>query len=580
MFDNNSNIYLYNYEVQLDNIIKAICDLSFDIGTQIHELISTSKDDKSEFNIEDLFKDSFLLSMAIRPESLIKNTDENGDVIEAYSLEEFFAFISDHYNQTLFNIDSFLDGLKGSDILLINKKQSYFLGLGDKAKDRLIPALKAAKILKQLISELKSEKIIKSLEKIEMFENDFFYRNSIKHSKQESQPLLPFLEIKFLDFDKLIKEPVDKDDFWLNFGNYSKLGIDLSAVDEYFVLIDKDDKKEVGLLVGDYLLVYANIDLVDYILKDKLRDYFWLILQKTYSFKSKKNIPPSNDPSVKEFISLREDKALSHLLSNLKNNFYITNPDSIVEKFKAFFNSVVLLEKLEHLNEYQFLMSPNIEQETTLGVYSNIKKEDSYNLLHWLNHNGQNNIDHYRSSVRSEKKKNIIYTLKPTISYYFLEKYFEDFFESILLKKGLTHFSNIYFYEKGNPLCEVDFFVMTEKKFFYFETKTKLTKFYIHDFLKKSSIMIERFKPIIEQGLEVEFILIGAYSDDSVKDYQYFVDENQEMKEKGYNVKRENLNSIPYYFNVPIPDKEGRKITCIAEPEYDNLQKIVQNICQ
>lgn len=560
MFDNRSNIRLYDYEVQLDSIIKAICDLSFDIGTQIHDLLEPL-DESNKFTIADMFNEPFLFSMGIRPDSLVKMDLEDGSKTEGYSSGEFFAYVSDHYNQTLFYIDTFLAGLKGSDILLINKKKSYFLCLGEKAKDRLIPSLKVTKILKQLILNLKSEKITKSLEKIETFENDFFYRSSIKCTKQQGQPLLPFINIRFLDFDKVLKEPVDIDDFWLNLELYSKFGIDLSGVDDYYILVDKLEKSELGLLVGGYLLLFANVNIVDFVILNKMQEYFWITLKKTYGVKSKKSNAHQLGSSVNDFIALREDKDLSLLLSYLKNNFYITDSVMIDEKFRAFFDSVILLEKLEYLDEYQFLMSSNSGLETALGVYSNVKKDNSYNLLHWINHSGPTNIDHYRSAIHKEKRKNLIHTLKPGLSYYFLEKYFEDFFESILQKNDFLYLSNTVFYERGEIFCEADFFVMTEKKFVYFEIKTKLTKHYILEFLKKSSSIIEKFTPMFEKELMIEFVLVGAYSDDSVKEYQYFVDENSKVKEEGYNSKRENLNSIPYYFFVPIPDKEGIKIT-------------------
>jgi hypothetical protein len=578
MFDNRSNILLYNYEVQLDDIVKAICDISFDIGAQIQEIIQV-KDEAKGYTIDDMFTEAFIKELSIRPELLSDQKVEGREDIRGLTNEEFFSVIAEYFNRNLFKTEAFLKGLEGSSILLVNKDQGYFLGLGEKAKDRLIPSLKGAKILKNLILNLKSEKIQGSLQKIDMFENDIFYRNTIIASKQESQPLLPFLHKSYLDAAKIETMPVDKDDFWINLEYYKKIGIDLTAVADYEVVWNKEKNKELGVLVGEIIIPYANVDLIDFILTIAVLDYYWLLMVYTYS---QRPVISSlkEEQSIIDFKAMRNDVELNHLLSYLKNNFYISDASNINEKFAKFFNSVVFLDKLDFLAEYQFLMSSNIEEETALGVYTTDKKDKDYNLLHWINHNGASKVNHYRSAIPAEKSKKLISALKPAICYYFLKKYFEDFFTSILDAGNYKYFSNHEFFDKGQKSCEIDFFVKTETKFYYFETKTKLSKFYIDEFLKKSSKMMERFKPMIDKGVEIEFILLGGYSDMNVSEYQYFIDESADKQASGYNTTRENLQCKPYYFFVPIPDREGRKITCVAEPEYDKLQNLVKEICQ
>lgn len=578
MFDNRSNILFYNYEVQLDDIVKAICDISFDIGVQIQEIVPI-KDQAKGYTIEDMFTDAFIKELSIRPELLSDQKVDGEDDIKGLTNEEFFSIIAEYFNRNLFKNEAFLRGLEGSAILLVNKEQGYFFGLGEKAKDRLIPKLKEAKILKNLILNLKSEKIQGSLQKIDMFENDIFYRNTIVASKQESQPLLPFLNRSFIDAAKVETMPVDRDDFWINFEYYKKIGIDLTAVEDYEILWNKEKNKELGLIVGEVIIPYANVDLVEFILTDVTPKYYWLLLFYTYSQRPFIN-SSKEEQNIIDFKAMRNDAELNHLLSYLKNNFYISDAKIINEKFAKFFNSVVFLDKLDSLAEYQFLMSSNIEEETALGVYTTDKKDKDYNLLHWINHKGTNKVNHYRSAVPLEKNKQLISALKPAICYYYVNKYFEDLFASILDAGGYKYFSNHEFFDRGQKCCEIDFFVKTETKFFYFETKTKLSKFYIDDFLKKSSKMIERFKPILDKGIEIEFILLGGYSDPNVTEYQYFIDESADKLAIGYNTTRENLQCKPYYFFVPIPDREGKKITCIAEPEYNKLENLVKEICQ
>lgn len=577
MCDNTGNIFLSNYEVQLGDIVAAVCDISFDIGKQLEEVIEVHDKEKG-FAIIDLFKEEFLQQISnIRTESLADQMTAES-TIPGYTKQEFFSYIADHYNKTLFYDEEFLEAVKGSDILLVDKEATTFLGVGDKAKDRLIPALKSAKILKKLIANLKSEKIQRSLQKIDTFENDIFYRNTIKTTKLEGQPLLPFLKISFLNETLVEYGKVDNGNYWVNEAAYQARGIDLTGDVEYSILTDGKNGKTIGLVVKDNLLPYANVDLVKYINAPQLYNYYWILFKYTYSTKPAP-LPANTDQTLDEFKALVTDSELNQLLSNLKNNFYIKDKTKINEKFVKFFNDVVILEKLDFLESYSFLMSSNYEEETALGVYNSEKLGTSYNLLHWLNHKGDKKVNHFRSPVPAEKTKTIIHTLKPAICYYFLEKYFEDLFQHLLSTNNYSFLVNRKLLEKGKPFCEIDFLVRTEQKFYYFETKTKLSKFYIEDFLKKASNMMDKFKPMTDMGIEIEYVLVGGYSDSNVADYQYFITNNENKDGVIYNTQRANLSTKPYYFTVPVPDKEGKQITCIAEPEYNNLQNLILSLC-
>lgn len=579
MFDNNNNLYSYSFNVQLDEVVKMICDIAFDIGKQIEEWIEVEEPEKG-FSISDLFQDHFLIKIGIRKESLSSQVNKDGTVTLGYTNEEFFAHIANYYNNTLFYSEKFLSGIKGSDILFINKRESNYLSYGETAKERLIHALKTAKILKDIILNLKSTKIEKSLEKIDVFENNFFYKNTISIKKQEGQPLFLCIDMSFIKTESIKAEKVDSEDYWINFDKYKNLGFELTKIEDYSLCIDPLSKKEIGLIISEKMLPFPNVDLTQYILESKLKNYFFDLISKTYNRKPTKGVIIKTEPILDEFKALKNNEQLNQLLSYLKNNYFIVDPATIHANFTKFFNPVVLLDELECLNDYQFLMSSSTENETALGVYSKVKNEKSYNLMHWVNHKGADKVNHFRAVSPTEKSKQIIQTLKPSISYYFLEKYFEDVFESILRKNNFQFFSNGNFYKNGNSVCEIDFFIITPVKFYYIETKTKLSKFYIDDFLVQASKMIEKFKPILDQNIEIEFVICSGYSDENVSYYQYFIDESIAKKDAGYNSTRVNLACKPYYFTVPIPDREGRTITCIAEPEYNKLEYLVLELCQ
>jgi len=576
MFDNATNIHLYNYEVNLDTIVKAVCEISIDIGKQLEEIIDL-RDKEKGFTILDLFSDEVLIEMSVRPEELLERIDDKDEVIPGIGKEGLIAKISAYFNKKITKLPEFENVLKTSgDIMYFNRKQTRFLGLGDGGKERLKAAIKKAKILKILVSKLHNERIQKSLEKLEIFENDIFYRNVINAERLEGQPEALLIPINLLQDDVLTKIVIDEDNIWLNVAYYKKQFSEFNIENGIQLAVD-DENNEIGILTDLHLIPYVGVDISSFVKPEGLLEYYFFIIQKSYTVKKRDNTNRNND-LVKKFIEATKNPRLSQLLSNLKNNFYLPGTITIDVDFAEFFNTVISFDELDYLKEYHFLLSKNIQEETAFGVYSHEKKDKDYNLIHWLNHDGESSLHHYRKIEPTKKKKKLVSALKPTISYYFVAKYFEDLVNTILVSNENKFFSNQSIYIDKVEFSEIDFFVQSPNKLVYIEAKTKLTKLYIEGFLKRASNLLDKFKSMIDQEVEIEFLLLGCFSDSSVTDYQYFIDESPK-KDQGYNKKRENLSCIPYFFKVPIPDKEGKMITCIAEPEFDKLQKLLLEIC-
>ena len=574
MFDNNTNIFYFDYEVQLDTIVKAVCEISVDIGKQLQTLLEIKEPAKG-FSIIDLFNSDFLLEMSIREEEILDRVDGDGNIIEGINAEGFISKIATYFNNNIFQFPDFDNFLNGSEILVLSKEDSKLLTIGDKPKDRLLAAVKKLKVLKILISKLKHDSVRLSLEKLEIFETDLFYKGVITTNRLEGQPIIPLIDVSLLRTDNLASIIIDKELCWINEAKFKSFDAEFSISADVYLLTDPANDIQIGLLSGNHLIPYADVDLSDYILEERLGDYFYLLFDHTYS-KGKVQSPSKSD-LLKRFIEDVKTEELNRLLTYLKNNFYIDNAE-IVEKFKDYFSTVVTLDKLDHLDGYQFLVSTNTGEETALGIYSEKKAGTSYNLLHWLNHEDENKMRHYRKEVPDKRNKKQISSLKPEICYYFLEKYFEDLVEGILKTNDYKYIPNLVLHDNKIKGVEIDSLVQVGNKFYYIEEKTKLTRFYIEDFLKKSSEMIKRFDKLLSKNIDIEFILLSSFSDSTVKDYQYFIDESPASND-GYNTSREGINCIPYYFAVPIPDREGRKITCISEPEYTKLQELIVKIC-
>lgn len=575
VFDNYTNISLFNYEIHLETIVKAVCEISLDIGVQLDGLVELRNRDAG-FTILDLFNDPFLKEMSIRPEEVLDRYDEKGELIKGMGKDGLIGKIAAYFNEQITKLPKFEESLSATtDVVFLNRLSTKFMGYGDKGKERLITAIKKTKILEILVSKLNSEKIQKSLGNLAFFENEIFYKGVISEQKFVGQPEVTIIPASMLKIEELHALPVDEKDIWINAKFYKRYPI-FSMSNEISIISDSNGI-EMGIIVGTCFIPYINIHLAPFIKPEFLKSYYFDLLINTYS-KKKRGIDVKLDDLVKDFKTQVSNSKLSFLLSHLKNNFYLDGTVAIDSEFSHFFSSVVSVEQLEHLKEYHFLLSPSIQDETVLGVYTNVKKDKDYNLIHWLNHDGESKVNHYRSVSPKNRSKKFVSTLKPSICYYFLSKYFEDFVEIILDENEYSYVSNHHFTIDKEEFTEVDFLIETSKKITYVESKTKISKFYIDGYLKRASQLIDKFKKLYDDGIEIQFVLIGSFSDKTVSDYQYFIDTSGN-KDRGYNEKREGLNCIPYLFDVPIPDKEGKTITVIAEPEFEKLKQIILEVC-
>lgn len=159
MFDNYTNISLFNYEIHLETIVKAVCEISFDIGVQLDGLVELRNRDAG-FTILDLFNDPFLKEMSIRPEEVLDRYDEKGELIKGMGKDGLIGKIAAYFNEEITKLPKFEESLSATtDVVFLNRLSTKFMGYGDKGKERLITAIKKTKILEILVSKLNSEKI-------------------------------------------------------------------------------------------------------------------------------------------------------------------------------------------------------------------------------------------------------------------------------------------------------------------------------------------------------------------------------------------------------------------------------------
>lgn len=590
MFDNHTGIFCFKYKVKLDNIINTVLNIAFDILLQLENKTTSNKD--IELAVE-LFDDNLYKDLGIIKEDLLlkekENENEDGDknegedeIIYVYSKNDLFGQISTYYNDQLFNDVDILNFLEGSDIAFLQKEEKILYSF-DKTGSEVIKRVKNAinnkNIINALIGYLKDLRIKSALNNIHKLNSPFLYGDVLELDKQSGVINHKYLSFDFLDTSKFELDKVDTDDIWLNRKTYKqKFKIvlpNLNDEQDYFVLKDKDH--EIGIKINDIVLPFINANIIKYVKEDKRNFYYWSLIKD--SFTTSENRKTNSSTLINDFISDSRRSDFAQLLSNLKKNLYIPADIEIFDSYKKYFRNYTYTEKLKFLEEYELYFPEHID-ETGLCVYTNQKKEDEYNLLHWIEPKNPKQFSHYRKSIPEKIKRNLVSILKPEIAFYVLEKYFEDTVENILKEHDSSYIPNAVFTINNEKKWEVDFIIYshTKNKIYFIEAKTKLNKEYIYSYIRKSSELEASLKNELgildTEILNVEYVILAGFSDENVDAYQHFIESKED-----YNNKRDGFFTLPYHFSIPISTIKDKNLTCIAEPEYDKLKKIITETC-
>jgi len=331
----------------------------------------------------------------------------------------------------------------------------------------------------------------------------------------------------------------------------------------------------IGLLYGTNIYAIANQDFKSLIKEEYLKEYYWLLFKDVFK-KDAKGKPGFSHELLTEFKSEMKKPKLNKLLSYLKKNHYILRSELVgYEEFEKYFEEVNKIKDLQHISSLEFYVS-DIKGKTALGIFTNDKIGTSFNLLHWIRqHDEEEKHDYYRDVNKPvTKNRDLVLALKPQIAFYFITSYFEDFIELILKDLSADHLKNFELFIYTKSLGEIDFLIKSDNRLSFIEAKTKMTDDYIEAFVAKSNKLLQVLN---DNSIESQFYLISAYSDNSCERKRFFINKTQK---EGYNASREGLFTIPYYFEVPIPQQNDAILTCIAEPEYDKLKVIIEEICR
>ena len=581
MFDNHTGIICYKYKVNLESIINTVLCIAFDILLQLEERTSSENDIELAVN---LFSDNLYSDLKIDKGYFLQKEEGTDKFI--FLKEQLFDQIGSLYNDKLFNDSDILLYLEGSDIAFLQINEKLIYGF-DKNNPEIIKRVKNAinnkNIINILINYLEDTRIKSALSNIHKLNSPVLYGDVLELEKQSGTAFHKAIPFGILDDSKFKSHKLNFEDIWINRKTYKKsFKIDIPKLDpanpdqQYYSLQD-DDGNQIGLKVNDIVLPYINANIAEYVKEEEKTFYQWLLLKDCYTITENKKI--SSNKFITEFITDSRKSDFTQLLSNLQKNLYIPAQITIPTDYSKYFRSYTYTEKLKFLEEYE-LYFPEEVDETGLCVYTNQKKEDEYNLLHWVEPKDEKQFSHYRKTIPENIKRTLVSILKPEIAFYIIEKYFEDTIESILKELGSIYIPNAVFTINNKKKWEVDFIIYSrsEKKIYFIEAKTKLNKEYIYSYIKKSSDLEVSLKQQLNiqdaETLNIEYIIIAGFSDKNVDAYQHFIE-----KRDDYNNKREGFSTLPYHFSIPISTIKDKNLICIAEPEYDKLKKIITETC-
>lgn len=582
MFDNNNKIFAYKIALKLDPYLVALFNLCFDVYIKLENI--TFNQDEVEYAVS-LFSDHFYEELGInKNEYLCK--DENSNF--TYSKEQFFNTLSASLNLYYLRCDEFTSKLLGKEHLFYFKDTfTIYTTLGNsKDNDKGIKELfnnlnskfRSINIIAKILDSLNNQDLSESINSISTIYD--FNKNGqyIRILNLElSKPELLSVDEEQINFTLLKNELFDFENVWINFDNDLCRNLDFNIEkDEYYLIQDIESNKVLGLKVNNKVLLKYSINFSKYIKQEYKNQYTWQLFKENL-FRKKSQTIGYNSDLINAFKEKSKEKEFNKLLCNLQYNLYIDRSIKVKRDYKPFFEEFIIVNKLDELSNFSFFIPDNKKEKELIGIYTDNKIGSKYNLIHYLKNKDENHIEAFVNSNPNAKAKEKINILKAELSFYLVEKYYEDILEELLLEFKLDFLSNVELSIKGVAKSEFDFVIYKDNKFYFIEAKTTLSKDNVYETSKKYNNHIENLKKITNSDVSnFRFILAGFLSNSNLDNYKHFFNSN-EVK---YNSVRKGFKAIPYKFDIPFFSHQKLQLECIAEPEILKLKEFIKEICQ
>jgi len=591
MFKTQSSIKCYSYSIDLIEVLSPFIELIKDIVSyekkkpySIIDIINFEEIDIEFYKkINGLHSEQYSYNKLLKFNKK-KNKISHPNLYQIEKQKELIEKQKELENLALEILSSYFLKIVFSNENIDNQSNTIFIQKSEKnivlensknPNDSIINILSKFGILSKFIEQIKNDLGRECIRKLTKFDNEYLFKaNKSVICELKSNLNCPVIEIKFLNETIIQKDFAEQEDIWINENLYKKKYYPDNNSGEINLL--KKGTQIIGFCKNDKAFLYTKD--VDILIKEELiLDYYWLLLKRNIYRKSIVDLN-ENSQLVSEFNIEITNEDFTNMLSNLKKNLYISGID-IPEVYEKYFEKGISLRELKHITGYEFFLPDMMDEKgSLLGIYHEDKprNENHYNLIHWFCNDNEKNIQQFTKETPVRLKKSTISILKPEISFYFRHKFYEDFFEKILVCiEGIEYLSNYTLEYADNTECEIDFLIKTPTKIFFIETKTKLNSNVIDGFEKKCSKLNNEMSSI---NRNVEFMIIGAFSDESCNKYKFYIERDKTKHDK-YNENRENLSIIPYWFDIPISNS-NKILTCIAEPSFEKLKDIILEKCK
>ena len=571
----------YKYSNELDEYLQSI-------KLFLINLIVTNQ---NEFKIIDISKDNILST----EQQLQYDANENIEELVNIYISHFTELLTQEV-QNKIDIKLNEEIVTNKNSLFIFNKTFFYVKKRENKENSII--LKIDGKLKRSLAEdnILKETILDFWQQIVNNKAMDILKVFIEHKAKEVSLIIndneattiDFLPVKISDINILgVKYDKNKSDFTVlqlkSINEIFSLGLDSG---ELIISEAHSDGKIVGLVLGDYLFFYNIYPILKDILVDnkiiKL-DY----LRKNILKDDTKNRGSSN--KIEEFKEDIIEDDLITTLSILENNLYC-NEESFplinTNMKEKYFREGYKIES-DYLDKNQIFIPYTRDAAALFGIHNNSnarthKGIPEKGLKSWIDSSSQ---EQNQSSKKAYTKAKKVIHLLPEVAFYFKEKFFEDYLETILneIKNennnlDMEIITNKILYINTNSritsplspsasfeqLQEFDFIVNYNKEdgtrtTVVIEAKTKLSKFIIQDQAEK----IEKYIKYDDLNIFDKYFLVGFNSDKTVDSAMAYFIKNMSID-----------NTEGLGFEYPLPSTDN-VLYCTAS---NNREQLKQNL--
>lgn len=270
-----------------------------------------------------------------------------------------------------------------------------------------------------------------------------------------------------------------------------------------------------------------------------------------------------------DFLKKMKSENFTNIFSFLENNIFLDyesfkNSD---KEFLELFEEVTLVSGLEELYNYEIFSSHVPENKIFMGIHKKDKAgSSSYKLLHYMTHEGGKVKNTRNLEPPTTPTCCKVFVLKNRYAFYYLERFYEDYFIEALNEINIKNNIDYIFNQKiklNNCENEIDIITFNGDKLYFIELKTTLSLESIMQYKKKCVNWMNENPELKDKA---EFLIFGAYGKDSLGVCN-LKDDNKQW----YNVPLENFNGMAYDFDIPLPFE--KHLRCITQSSFERLKE-------